>query len=91
MNLVKHTENGRDRLEIRDPQPTEFFSGLLLRSIWQGRSLPWAWRDQTDYRLIRLVDDFGTALTYRILGWDRELDTFRMQLVLFPAPWKRPT
>lgn len=90
MHVIKHTENDRDRLEIRDPQPEELFSGELLRSIWQGRSMPWAWRDQTDYRLVHLADDFGTHLTYRILGYDHALDTFRMQLVLFPDPWKRP-
>lgn len=83
MNLIKHTHTGYDRLEIRDPQPEELFSGELLRAIVTYRSLPWAWRDPKDRQLIRIVDDYGTALTYRIAGYDRELDTYRMRVQLF--------
>lgn len=83
MQLVKHTDTGYDRLEIRDPLPEELFSGELLRAIATYRSLPWAWRDPKDRQLIRMVDDFGTTLTYRIAGYDRELDTYRMQIELF--------
>lgn len=80
MNLTRHRENGFDRLQITDPLPEELFSGELLRAIWEGRSMPWAWRDPVDLRVVRFVDDFGTRLAYEVAGWDRDLDTFRLKL-----------
>lgn len=83
MKLEKRTEGSIDRLQISDPEVIELFSGELLTAIVTGRSLPWAWRDQRDPQLIRMADDYGTTLTYRILGHDAELDTWRLQLEPF--------
>lgn len=80
MELVRHDENGFDRLQILDPLPDELMSGELVRAIWHGRSMPWAWRDAVDGRVIRLVDDFGTRLSYEVTGWNRAEDVFRLKL-----------
>ncbi len=80
MQLTRHKENGRDRLEISDALPDELFTGDLLRAIVTGRSLPWAWRDVKHADLIRFVDDFGHRHTYKIAGYDALLDAYRLTL-----------
>lgn len=80
MIIDRVTDAGYDQVRITEVLPEELMTGELLSAIYQGRSMPWAWRDVTDGRVVRLVDDFGHRYAYEVKGWDPQRDVFRLQL-----------